>query len=120
VRRAGARPANAGTLEKQPSMRWLSDADSYRVLESLLLEPASPREVCERIVDLAEQDQRVAFCSIFLFDQTGEYLFLAASNNPSLQGFRDKPTYRLGEGITGWVAKYREPALVRDPSDPEE
>jgi len=107
-------------MEKKPSMRWLSDADSYRVLERLLLEPASPREVCQRIVELAEQDERVVFCSIFLLDQTGDYLYLAATNNPALRIFLDKPTYRLGEGITGWVAKYREPALVRDPRDPEE
>src|SRR5262249_35717841 len=77
-------------------------------------------EVCQRIVELAEQDQRVAFCSIFLLDQTGDYLYLAATNNPALRMFLDKPTYRLGEGITGWVAKYREPVLVRDPRDPEE
>jgi signal transduction histidine kinase len=106
--------------DQRPTIRWLSDADSYRVLENLLLEPGSPDEVCQRIVALAEQDTRVATCSIFLIDQTGENLLLAATNNGALKSYLSQPTYRLGEGITGWVAKYREPALVRDPRDPDD
>jgi signal transduction histidine kinase len=110
----------AAAEDAKPNIRWLSDADSYRVLERLLLEPGSPEEVCQRIVALAEADNRVATCSIFLIDQTGENLYLAASNNPSLQDYLSQTTYRLGEGITGWVAKYRQPALVRNPRDAEE
>jgi signal transduction histidine kinase len=106
--------------EAKPNIRWLSDADSYRVLEHLLLDPGSPDEVCQRIVALAERDNRVATCSIFLIDQTGENLYLAASNNPALQSYVFQTTYRLGEGITGWVAKYRQAALVRNPRDAEE
>src|SRR5205085_2041772 len=95
-----------------PAPAWPPCSSPRRRPASLLLEPGSPREVCQRIVELAGQDHRVAFCTIFLIDQTGEYLYLAATNNPTIRRYLDKPTYRLGEGITGWVAKYREPALV--------
>ncbi len=109
-----------GAPNPAPTIPWLSDADSYRILASLLLEPASPEEVCERLVELSEQATRVASCSIFLLDESREYLYLAASNNPHLQAYLGQPTYRVGEGLTGWVFRYRRPLLVRDPSDPAE
>lgn len=111
---------NGVDMGSKPTIQWLSDADAYEVLASLLLEPVSAKEVLQRIVERAQKDDRVATCSIFLIDGTGEYLKLAATNNPALQAYVSKPTYRLGEGLTGWVGKYRRALLVRDPTDAEE
>src|SRR5436189_4372780 len=84
---------------------WLSDEHSYRVLASLLLAPDSPEEVCQRIVELTEDLAPVATCSVFLADQSGEFLQLAATNNPPLRDRIGELTHRVGEGLTGWVAK---------------
>src|SRR5438046_158775 len=122
ARKQVRKPDPGGTreaLEASPreAIKWLSEAGTYHLLESLLLEPGSPEEVCQRIADLAETDNRIANCSIFLVDRSGENLFLAATTNPALKKFVGKPTYRMGEGLTGWVARYRQPVLVRDPRD---
>jgi signal transduction histidine kinase len=99
---------------------WLSDEHSYRVLASLLLAPDSPEEVCARIVELTADLAPVATCSVFLVDQSGEFLQLAATNNPPLRERVGELTHRVGEGLTGWVARYRQPVLIRDPHDPGE
>src|SRR5207244_3998082 len=117
------RGANMSVTHRPPPVPvagWLSDEVSYRVLASLLLNPGSPEEVCQQIVELTEDVARVASCSVFLMDQTGEYLRLAATNNPRMIDHVGEVTHRVGEGLTGWVAKFRRTARVRDPRDPEE
>jgi signal transduction histidine kinase len=57
-------------------------------------------------------------CSLFLLDKSINRLVLKASRG-LLRSLVDKATYRLGEGLTGWVALHNKPArlngVVGDP-----
>ena len=63
--------------------------------------------VAEAAVDLVGADS----CSIMLFDEARrELLTRASAGVPERETF----TFRLGEGIAGWVAEHGAPALVLD------
>jgi uroporphyrinogen-III synthase len=66
-------------------------------------------EVLERAVefifDVVDSD------SVFIYVLEGEELVLRASKNPH-PGVVDNIRLKIGEGITGWVAKHRKPVAV--------
>lgn len=51
-------------------------------------------------------------CSIMLLDDSGRYLLSKASHG--LTADEEKVSFRVGEGIAGWVAEHGEPACVPD------
>lgn len=71
---------------------------------------ASPlREVLDRIIDFAASVARFDSCFIFVVE--GDELVLRASKNPHPEEV-GQLSLRLGEGITGWVAKHRQPVAI--------
>jgi uroporphyrinogen-III synthase len=71
---------------------------------------ASPlREVLDRIIDFAASIARFDSCFIFVLE--GDELVLRASKNPHPDEV-GRLTLRLGEGITGWVAKHHQPVAI--------
>ncbi len=50
-------------------------------------------------------------CQVYLFDASKEELVLRAADD-NLSGLVGKVRLRMGEGITGWVARERKPVLV--------
>jgi uroporphyrinogen-III synthase len=71
---------------------------------------ASPLcEVLDRIIDFAASVARFDSCFIFVLE--GDELVLRASKNPHPDEVGHL-TLRLGEGITGWVAKHRQPVAI--------
>jgi len=52
-------------------------------------------------------------CSVYLWDAAQEVLVLVATNGLS-QAAVGKHRMKLGEGVTGWVAKHRQPLPVPD------
>jgi len=71
---------------------------------------ASPlHEVLDRIIDFAASVARFDSCFIFVLE--GDELILRASKNPHPDEVGHL-TLRLGEGITGWVAKHQQPVAI--------
>jgi signal transduction protein with GAF and PtsI domain len=69
------------------------------------------------LADVVEFVTSVVKCdSCFIYVLEGEELVLRASKNPHPEAV-DRLKLRVGQGITGWVAKHKEPVLIpRDAS----
>jgi signal transduction protein with GAF and PtsI domain len=68
-------------------------------------------QVLRQIVDLVIDVTRGDACLIYLLDETGENLVLRASKNPHPR-LIGKIAMRVGEGITGWVAREVQPVAI--------
>ncbi|HEY1456370.1 MAG TPA: GAF domain-containing protein, partial [Candidatus Dormibacteraeota bacterium] len=74
-----------------------------------------PDELLELIIRETTSAIGTDVCSLYLVTSAGRELLLTATNglNENMVG---KVFMRVGEGITGWVAESREPAVVPDVS----
>jgi sugar diacid utilization regulator/putative methionine-R-sulfoxide reductase with GAF domain len=74
-----------------------------------------PDELLELIIRQTTSAIGADVCSLYLLTPPGRELLLTATNglNENMVG---KVTMKLGEGITGWVAELRRPAVVPDVS----
>jgi sugar diacid utilization regulator/putative methionine-R-sulfoxide reductase with GAF domain len=74
-----------------------------------------PDELLELIIREATSAMGIDVCSLYLLTPPGRELLLTATNglNETMVG---KVVMRVGEGITGWVAETRRPAVVPDVS----
>ena len=93
---------------------------SYRQRESALIEIGNDLassgdmdELLECVVTRSAELLRADDCSLFEMDQDSEALVLRASGR-MLESHIGSHTYRMGEGLTGWVAQHRKPARVTD------
>src|SRR6202521_2838312 len=75
--------------------------------------PQRPDELLELIIREATSAMGIDVCSLYLLTPPGRELLLTATNglNEAMVG---KVVMRVGEGITGWVAETRRPAVVPD------
>jgi sugar diacid utilization regulator/GAF domain-containing protein len=74
-----------------------------------------PDELLELIIRESTSAMGTDVCSLYLVTSRGRELLLTATNglNESMVG---KVVMKVGEGITGWVADTRRPAIVADVS----
>jgi len=74
-----------------------------------------PDELLDLIIEEATSAMGTDVCSLYLLTPPGRELLLTATNglNEKMVG---KVVMRVGEGITGWVAESRRPAVVPDVS----
>jgi sugar diacid utilization regulator/putative methionine-R-sulfoxide reductase with GAF domain len=72
-----------------------------------------PDELLELIIREATFAMGIDVCSLYLLTPPGREMLLTATNglNEAMVG---KVVMRVGEGITGWVAETRRPAVVPD------
>jgi signal transduction histidine kinase len=97
----------------------------YRAREAALIEIGSelnaigdPGQLMQRVIRTAAALLRADECSLFTLDTSRERLILRASRGPLAKRIGEA-TYRLGEGLTGWVAEHACAARVADVlSDP--
>ncbi len=74
------------------------------------LSAADPlHEVLERVVELITDVVQCDSCFVYVLE--GEELALRASKNPHPEVV-DRLKLKVGQGITGWVAKHRQPVAV--------
>ena len=74
-----------------------------------------PDELLDLIIREATSAMGTDVCSLYLLEPGGDQLLLTATNglNENMVG---RVHMRVGEGITGWVARTREPAVAPDVS----
>jgi len=65
------------------------------------------RQIVDLVIDVTHGDA----CLIYLLDQTGDSLVLRASKNPHPK-LIGKIAMKVGEGITGWVAREVQPVAI--------
>ncbi len=97
---------SAGLLEqkhKDPALNILHDIGRRMAAASPL------REVLDRIIEFAGSVARFDSCLIFVLED--DELVLRASKNPHPEEVGHL-SLRLGEGITGWVAKHHQPVAI--------
>src|SRR5262249_58648379 len=89
--------------QKEPALSILHEIGSR-------MPAASPmREVLDRIIDFAGSVARFDSCFIFVLEE--DDLVLRASKNPHPDEVGHL-SLRLGQGITGWVAKHHQPVAI--------
>jgi uroporphyrinogen-III synthase len=89
--------------EKQPPLDFLHEIGSRMAAANPL------QEVLRRIVDFATAVVSSDSCFVYVLE--GDELVLKASKNPHPKEV-NRLKLRLGEGITGWVAKHQQPVAV--------
>jgi uroporphyrinogen-III synthase len=89
--------------QKEPALDFLHEIGS-RVAAGEFL-----HELLNRIVEFSASIVHCDSCFVYVLED--DDLVLRASMNPHPQEV-DRLTLRLGEGITGWVAKHRQPVAV--------
>lgn len=68
-------------------------------------------EILDEIIKLVRQITKADSCFLYLLNPAKKELVLRASQNPHLKDL-GRVTLKLGEGITGWVAKEKKSVLV--------
>jgi len=69
-------------------------------------------EVLKQIIEIVIQFTKGDACLLYLFDDKKEELILRASNSPKANQIIGKIKLKIGEGITGWVAKEKKPVVI--------
>jgi GAF domain-containing protein len=83
------------------------------VIEALSLSPDATI-LAQRAVELVSRASRADGAFVYLWDAERSLLVLRAATEGRQQRFVNKLTLRLGEGITGWSALMRRPAVIHD------
>lgn len=81
----------------------------YRVAQSV--HSLEINELLQEIVKVASEITHADSCLIYLLDREKKTLALRASKNPHTD-LLQQITMKLGEGITGWVAKEKKPVAI--------
>jgi uroporphyrinogen-III synthase len=89
--------------QKEPALDFLHE------IGSRMADGNSLHDVLQRIVEFSASIVECDSCFLYVLED--DELVLRASMNPHPQEI-DNLTLRLGEGITGWVAKHRQPVAV--------
>src|SRR5207302_9881958 len=74
-----------------------------------------PDELLDLIIGEATSAMGTDVCSLYLVTPPGKEMLLTATNGLNVK-MVGKVVMRVGEGITGWVAETRRPAVVPDVS----
>ncbi len=68
-------------------------------------------DLLKEVVKIATQVTKADSCLIYVLDNNKQELILRASKNPHLN-LLNKIKIKLGEGITGWVARENKPVVI--------
>ncbi|MBE0690679.1 MAG: GAF domain-containing protein, partial [Anaerolineae bacterium] len=82
----------------------------------------SVEEVLQTLLTIVMRDLPANAGEICLYDEEAELLVprgWVGESNYMLALAESGGVYRLGEGITGWIAKHRKPVLITDTTDPQ-
>src|SRR5207248_5885888 len=72
-------------------------------------------ELAARVVEVAQTVLQFEDCSVYLCDEQSDHLILKAAG-ALFTGRVGTVHYRIGEGITGWVAQHGESVRLESPT----
>ncbi|MEK6646658.1 MAG: GAF domain-containing protein [Candidatus Firestonebacteria bacterium] len=96
---------NKKLLEKEYELKILHQVAQY-ISSSVELD-----EILAHIVEIATNLTSADSCLIYLYNQYNEELILQTSKNPHPK-FLGRIKLKIGEGLTGWVAKEKKPIVL--------
>jgi signal transduction histidine kinase len=102
--------------EPQRHSQATAEARRLAFLERLVRATAERSDhiaLLQTIIDDTTEATGTQVCSLYLWDEIHKQLVLTATNGLSQSGV-GKIRLGLGEGVTGWVAAYRQPLMVPD------
>jgi two-component sensor histidine kinase len=93
--------------------RQIQELTTLAQVSQAVTSPLYLDEMLGVVVEMATQVTQARVCSLLLMDETGEQLIPVATQtrNPA---YADRPSIRVGQGITGQVAQSGQPAIVAD------
>jgi signal transduction histidine kinase len=94
-------------------MKWRDEFDHFMMAEG------DEHSKCEGAIGHLKRLFGVLGCSIFLLRPGSKSMTLAATTGVK-QELGEVPTYKIGEGLTGWVAKYAKTLRIRNSRDTDE
>jgi transcriptional regulator with GAF, ATPase, and Fis domain len=94
-----------------PTPRFTADVARLHSVVSRMTANASFTEVLQELVEFATSIIRCDSCFIYILE--ADELVLRASRNSHPEAV-DRLKLKLGQGITGWVAKHRQPVVVSE------
>jgi uroporphyrinogen-III synthase len=106
---AGVRRVAASTSTMAGFRDGLAEMDFLHEISSRMAAADSLHLVLDRIVDFITSVIPCDSCFIYVLD--GENLMLRASKNPHAD-LIDHIRVEVGQGVTGWVAKHRQPVAI--------
>jgi uroporphyrinogen-III synthase len=106
---AGVRRVAASTSTMAGFRDGLAEMDFLHEISSRMAAADSLHLVLDRIVDFIASVIPCDSCFIYVLE--GENLMLRASKNPHAD-LIDHIRVEVGQGVTGWVAKHREPVAI--------
>ncbi len=108
-RPAGVRRVAASTSTMAGFRDGLAEIDFLHEISSRMAAADSLHLVLDRIVDFIASVIPCDSCFIYVLE--GENLLLRASKNPHAD-LIDHLKMQIGQGVTGWVAKHRQPVAI--------
>jgi uroporphyrinogen-III synthase len=109
MRPAGVRRVAASTSTMAGFRDGLAEMDFLHEISSRMAAADSLHLVLDRIVDFITSVIPCDSCFIYVLE--GENLMLRASKNPHAD-LIDHIKVQIGQGVTGWVAKHRQPVAI--------
>lgn len=96
-------------------MRGPVDQDRLADIEALVgtSQVAGREELLNAVIDRTRAATGTQVCSLYLWDEGSKRLALTATNGLAKEGI-GVVKMRLGQGVTGWVAKHRHALAVPD------
>jgi sugar diacid utilization regulator/putative methionine-R-sulfoxide reductase with GAF domain len=112
MRVMGSSRAQAEALESDSSLAARELSFLVRLAQAAA-STQKPDELLDLIIDETTSAMGTDVCSMYLLTPPGRDMLLTATNglNERMVG---KAVMRVGEGVTGWVAETRRPAVVPD------
>jgi len=83
-----------------------TEVEVLRKLGQAIGSSPDPEELLEVVADIAVQVTKTDTCFIYLLNESGQELVLSAAKGPD-KDLVGKIRLKVGEGITGWVARER-------------
>ena len=107
----------AGAIEKatlyDDMRRQIRELSTLAEVSETLTSPLYLEEVLRLIVEMASRTMEAKTCSLMLIDEETKDLVLAAAQSAGA-GYLNRPTFKVGDGITGTVAREGKPIAVAD------
>jgi signal transduction protein with GAF and PtsI domain/anti-sigma regulatory factor (Ser/Thr protein kinase) len=107
----------AGALDRallyENMNRQIGELTTLAKVSETVTSPIYLDEMLDLVVEMAAKVMDTPVCTLRLIDHArGELVVRAAYS--TLAGYQKKPPLKLGEGVTGWVARERKPLAVPD------